>query len=1715
MEAELESRRHAWVYFALLFVVLAGAYVRFRGLYWGEYQYLHPDERFLVWVGTDISPVQSLGEYFDTARSSLNPHNRNHGFYVYGTLPMFVTRYIVQAVYGHSGFREMTNVGRPLSALADLSIILLVFWIAARLFDEHVGLLAAAFYAFAVIPIQQSHFFTMDTFAAVFTALAMAFAVEVALRRPRWEEARPFHQHPWFWPSVGFGLALGCAVASKINTAPVALILPAAMLFSWPRGRTEDEGRWFLQVMKYGLLAAGLSLLVFRVGQPYAFRGPGFFGLLPNPKWLDNLHELRAQVSGDVDVPFALQWARRTRWWFPLKNMVLWGMGLPLGVTAWIGFAWLGWRLLKGWRHPVGLLWLWTAVYFFWQGGQFNPTLRYFLPIYPTLAITAALLLLRAARRARWETLQWALATVVLAATAAWAFAFSSIYVRPITRVAASRWIYAHIPGPINLTLQGDAGETLRPIAFPAGQLMPGSPQSFPFSLNEDATVTSILLPHVRPAVQATAQLFLTISAEDALDVPLGQADAQGPLEQPLTFTLSAPVPLQMGKTYRISLLMIPDPALQGVDVCGEVQLRLLATEGEVEQVLPAPVDCLARADRPVVWTFSPKAEGSLTAVTLQSTREQAASPEPTTLTVQLQSADGQPLAEAALRSDFAPTDDPRGDPVRLIFDAPVVLKAGEQYFLHVASDTTPLQFQGATLANETSWDDGLPLRVDGFDGFGGIYQGLNLEMYWDDNADKRARMLDILNQADVLLITSSRQWGSIPRLPERYPLASAYYRALLGCPAERSIEWCYNVADVGTFQGGLGFDLVAVFQSDPALGQVRVNDQPAEEAFTVYDHPKVFIFQKRADYDPEAVAALLGAVDLSHVVHLTPRKAASYPGDLMLPPERLAEQRHGGTWAELFPPENPLNRSQPLAVAVWMLAVTLLGWITYPWLRLVMGGLPDRGFPLARTAGMLVLSYLVWLAGSFRVPFRPLTISVAWLGLLLAGVAATWVQRDDLARELRARKREFLTVEVLFLVFFLAFLLVRWGNPDLWHPWKGGEKPMDFSYFNAVLKSTSFPPYDPWYAGGYINYYYYGFVMVGVLVKWLGITPAVAYNLILPTLYALLALGAFSLGTNLVRASGGRRAWVSGLAATLGVAVLGNLGTVRMIYRGFQKLAAPGGDIDQGGTLTRAVWAFRGFFQTLAGRSLPYSLGDWYWLPSRAIPAPGEVEPITEFPMFTFLYADLHAHMMALPLTLLALSWALSVVLWARRARPSRPRMALALAFGALAVGVLRPTNTWDLPTYLAIGAVAVVWAAWHWFAPSPADAPHGERRLLAALLGVIMLTALALLFFHPYARWYGQAYTKVDWWKGTRTPTSAYLVHWGLFLFVIVSWMLWETRDWLANTPVTALARLRPYLALLWTAALLAGVWLIVLLALGVKIAWLAFPLTLWAGVLLLRPGLADVKRVVLFLVGTGLTLTLAVEVVVLHGDIARMNTVFKFYLQVWTLFAVSAAAALGWLLDALPDWSPRLRAWWSVALLALVGGAVLFPLMGGMAKVKDRMAPDAPHTLDGMAYMDYAHYFDQGVDMDLSQDARAIRWLQTHVSGSPVIVEANTVEYRWGTRYTIYTGLPGVIGWNWHQRQQRAINPGEWVFQRIADVAAFYTTTDEAAVRDFLRRYDVRYIVVGQLEQAYYPGPGLDKFAAWNGRLWQEVFRVGNTVVYKVLCENVGCAQVSAGW
>ena len=1733
----------------LAFILVVGAYLRLIGLDWDEEQHLHPDERFLTMVESSISPVQSIGEYFDTSESSLNPHNRGHGFFVYGTLPIFIVRYMADLL-GNSGYGEVYLVGRALSALSDLAVVWLVFLVGRKLYDHRVGLLASAFYAVAVLPQQQSHFFTVDTFTNFFMMLAIYFAVDL-MNLGRGDGGSKSGGPAIVltsWHFVLFGLALGMAVASKINAAPIAIVLPGAALIYFsrlsPEGRNQEIGRVFL----YLVLAAFVSLLAFRIFQPYAFDGLGL-----NPLWLENMKSIQAQAGGDVDFPPALQWARRPVW-FSWQNIVLWGLGLPLGIVAWAGFLWMGYRIIRGEWKKHSVVWGWTAIYFVWQSSQWNSTMRYQLPIYPTLVIFAAwaIIALYDYRRRIGESgqrsvvscrgsqvLAWGIGVFVLGITSVYAFAFTNIYTEPHTRVEASRWMFQNFPGPITLHIETSDEVTSQPVRFgESDSIQEDNPYKTSFVAAYTGELTEIKLPHVLD-VNSTGTLLISLSSspseDDLLEViTISAADLPEVLDasQPYMFTQAHQVSSVQTYTLRFEVL----GNLEEVDLCGTVVAQIETPDVSVNQGLPNAPGCVARFGLPYVLNFNPERDGNLLGITLSRIlANQIENSVPQTLSVQISDQpDGAVLATASVTSQFLAATDRRGETYTLQLNSPLTVEKGSDYFMEFTLDGTgELAIEGTALANESSWDDGLPLRVDGYDPYGGIYQGgLNFEMYWEDNEEKMQRFTSTIAQADYILITSSRQWGTTPRVPERYPLTSTYYRNLLGCPDDREIEWCYTVAQPGTFGGNLGFDLVKVFQSNPTIGHFELNDQFAEEAFTVYDHPKVFVFQKSEDFDPAKVEKILGTVDLAKVVHVTPRKAETFPANLMLPTNRLAEQRAGGTWSDYFDPEALQNRVQALGVILWYVSVFLLGLITFPIVRFALPGLNDRGYPLARTFGLLLLAYLVWIAGSARIPFNRNTIGFAILLMIALGGYLAYRQRAEISQDLRENRNYYLMVEGFFLAFFLFLLLIRFGNPDLWHPWKGGEKPMDFSYFNAVLKSTSFPAYDPWFAGGYINYYYYGFVIVAVLVKFLGIVPSFAYNLILPTIFSVVAMSAFSIVWNLttkqtvskaeIEKNPKKSRFMIPLGGALAMAVLGNLGILQMFVRGFQKIAATSEQLGSAGGLRKLLWTIQGLVKSFTGVPIPVRMDEWYWNPSRVIAAE-HGNPITEFPFFTFIYADLHAHMIALPIALLVVAWALSVVLgkaWVRKERRSAFQIGLGLFLGGLAIGAMYPINLSDIYTYLPLGAVALSYAIWRYWKFNESKYDNQTQivlKVLAIFFGIILLAAISNLLYKPYANWYSQGYSSVAVWTGTNTSVSEYFTHWGLFLFIIVSWMIYETIDWMAKTPVSALRKLEPYkgfiLAVMGLIILIILILMIDLplekigefqppVALGVNIIWLVVPLAVWAGILLFRPGLSDSKRFVLFLVGTGMMLTLTVEIIHAVGDIGRMNTVFKFYLHGWTFLSLCAAASLGWMMKPLSRWLSPWRMVWQIVLIFLLGVAALYPLLGSFAKINDRLTGKAPHTLDGLVYMQYATHHEEGAELDLSEDYNAIRWMQDNIQGSPVIIEANQVEYHLGTRYSINTGLPGVIGWNWHQRQQRTIVPHEWIYERVDGIHDFYKTEDATWAYDFLQQFDVSFIVLGQLERAKYAGPGLDKFDEFDGKLWQEVYRDGETVIYEVI-------------
>lgn len=615
----------------------AGLGLRLRGGDWDAGRHLHPDERFLAMVHSAIDLPDSPLEYLDTARSPLNPNNRGYAFYVYGDLPLTVVQLLGtwfaapgnqldERLFGlelGTHYGAVHRLGRGISAVCDLLALLLLYAVGTRLYGRAVGLLAAALYGGAVLPIQQAHFFTVDAMANLFVVAGLWLAARAATRA-RWSD------------DVLFGLALGAGLACKLSVFPVAALLGIGVVLrfaaQWQAAPAAAAGaapgHRAAPIAVRGLLSLNVvvltGLLTFRLLQPYAFApaGPTPVGLPApnpliaaadlvappiNPRWAEQMDKSRRQQTGDDDAPPNHQWASRTPFAFPWRNLVQYGLGWPLGLVGWLGWAWALVEGLRGrpesWRHVLPVAWV--ALYFGWFGAGWVLTARYFLPLVPALCLTAAWALVRiAAPRAdassrdaapppAWRRAAGALAiAAVLITTYAWALAFTSIYTRPHTRNAASRWLYEHLPPRAALRIARDDGETLRqPFGLPsapaaeikdapepaATAIAPTAPVSARVKSAQSGTLRAIELTGVRAADGTTPRLTATVVAADRRVDAACSVEPSGAAE----CRVDPPLPLSADAEIEVRL-------------AGDRPLRIagtpLATEGHWDDALPVPL---------------------------------------------------------------------------------------------------------------------------------------------------------------------------------------------------------------------------------------------------------------------------------------------------------------------------------------------------------------------------------------------------------------------------------------------------------------------------------------------------------------------------------------------------------------------------------------------------------------------------------------------------------------------------------------------------------------------------------------------------------------------------------------------------------------------------------------------------------------------------------------------------------------------------------------------------------------------------------------------------------------------------------------------------------------------------------------------------------------------------------------------------------------------
>ncbi|CAN5669786.1 hypothetical protein BH09CHL1_BH09CHL1_00270 [soil metagenome] len=1026
----------------------------------------------------------------------------------------------------------------------------------------------------------------------------------------------------------------------------------------------------------------------------------------------------------------------------------------------------------------------------------------------------------------------------------------------------------------------------------------------------------------------------------------------------------------------------------------------------------------------------------------------------------------------------------------------------------------------GSVLSAEY-WDDSLPLDPSPAlnpGAYGFTWTPFDMYANAQTTTETADKIYANIQSVDYIVMSSNRIIDSVESSPWRYPVQIEYYHLLQS--------------------GQLGFTLIGEFANDPELFGITIDDQIADESFINYDHPQVLIYQKtstleKADYDALMATAMA---------------------------QPVTNQRHPESDTIML--DEPVSELPVVNDSRWSASVTdnslfALGWWVVFLIVIQIAGLPvamlafrrfsDRGWAFARLLTLLIAGWFVWILASIElIEFR-----VVWCWIGIAILLAPWIRWRRFmvghAKSLwqdRAIKRSIIGAEIVFWSIFGLFLFFRFMNPDSWQPYWGGEKAMEFAHINAILRSAHFPPFDPWFSGGYINYYYYGMYLVAFCIKATGIPTEIAFNLAQPTFIALLASAGYGVSATLGRIVSRQRlsAPVVGVTGAVVLLLFGNLSAAVRIAQALPDRATPD-------------WG-------------------WFWDGSRVIHTEG-TQQISEFPFFTGLFADLHAHVVALPISVLVIAFGLAIAMEARQVQVglNRRNISLFAPFGglllltALVVGTLYPTNTWDFFTYAAF-VVASIFAAFRFFR-------WPARLICTGVIGGITV-AVGYLLYLPFHQHFIALFSQVKltdyktdpWEFGTHfggiymlaifglvalvwtrmapnrfavTPTLAVRVIFMLLIMLgVLSWTDDTSAKFMAVLMVLTISGLALATGAWWRApgekpfgvnwnrhlvlvgAIISlGMTLDNRLVLGLCIALTVMSAVLWLGF----NGVAE-KQLAL-MATAGFAIPAAVEIVYVVDDLSggpwqRMNTMFKLYNQSWVMIALVGGTLLGWLI-----WEgvrrpmlanlrlPFVRVSPTTMLIAASAIAIAsfaYPIAATSPRLDERFSTGNTHTLNAFDWMNYGTFINAtGFVFHMEDDYAAINWFLDNVSGTPVIAEAMLGPYRGdGSRFSIATGFPDMLGWDRHERQQRY---SEDVDKRLQDLRRLYTTTNVDEKLAIIDEYDITYIIVGDMERygtigdsatspAFADAAGIAAIERMNGTSLEIAFQQGTTTVYRVV-------------
>jgi|GEM_PF-3147187 len=449
----------------LVLIVALGAMWRLNGLDWGwtdfdpsrpgatgpgSFYAFHPDE------ASNIRAARLFTES-DSWRPTGELYGEKVDYSLYGATTIYLHTAVVKtaAVLGGftpfdekdpRSFRATWLAVRWLTALLGLACIPLLYWGAFSLHGRGTARLAALLLAGAAFHAQSGRFGTVDMPMVAFILWSFAHSARL-LTQPRAPQLFLGGKVKVDWDLVLAALAAGLAVSTKINAALVALPLIAAELMrdALPAGAGPRARALFRRLFGLRLVGAGVGVVaVFFLLNPYAFLDWRTYLFADHAFGL--VHILK-NVRGEFYYPFQIQFQDISPLPFLVGNVLWWAAGPALLLAAVAALPWLGWK-----RRPAdGMLLVWFVPGLLLTGGAKILFMRYALPFLPLLALLAAVFLMDLQRAARARSrlaagMAWLLVAAVALPSLAWTAALASVHNREDSRIAAGRWLAAHLP---------------------------------------------------------------------------------------------------------------------------------------------------------------------------------------------------------------------------------------------------------------------------------------------------------------------------------------------------------------------------------------------------------------------------------------------------------------------------------------------------------------------------------------------------------------------------------------------------------------------------------------------------------------------------------------------------------------------------------------------------------------------------------------------------------------------------------------------------------------------------------------------------------------------------------------------------------------------------------------------------------------------------------------------------------------------------------------------------------------------------------------------------------------------------------------------------------------------------------------------------------------------------------------------------------------------